>query len=303
MSIRTGRPATVTSNSVAIPFHPDVFVPLPDSTALLSATGNARGEDGGEGAALRRRLSEDGVVYLRDVLDQGEVRRLRETYFAAFPPGYLRPGTPPAAGLFSGDPTAVTMQHGMPGHPAHAFVRSEAFLRFVAQPRLEELARTLLGTEAVRLPRAVLRHFDRLSGRSSRAHTDYAYMDRGTAAVITMWVPIGDCPVESGGLVYLEGSHREPPDRLAGLRAVTDRPGDDRPISHDLGWVAHRLKRRWLWADYRTGDVAIHGPHIVHASLDTATEAMRMSVDVRFAAAGGCLDDRWLRPWSADDGA
>ncbi|HZM84096.1 MAG TPA: phytanoyl-CoA dioxygenase family protein [Candidatus Limnocylindrales bacterium] len=42
---------------------------------------------------------------------------------------------------------------------------------------------------------------------SSRAHTDFDYMDRGSDGIITMWLPIGDCPVQSGGLTYLEGSH------------------------------------------------------------------------------------------------
>jgi hypothetical protein len=67
--------------------------------------------------------------------------------------------------------------------------------------------------------------------------------------------------------------------------------------------VARQLGRRWLWADYRAGDVVVHCPHIIHASLDTATRAMRMSVDIRFVAAEQAPDDRWLSPWSANDGA
>jgi hypothetical protein len=66
--------------------------------------------------------------------------------------------------------------------------------------------------------------------------------------------------------------------------------------------VSEELDRRWLWTDYRAGDVAIHSPHVVHASLDTTTETMRMSADVRFLRRGEPADPRWQQPWAGDDG-
>jgi hypothetical protein len=286
------RPDMLTSNGLPIPFTEELLAPLPDSTDRL-----------GEPEALQAVLREQSVVLLRGLLDPAEVWRLRGEYFSLFPESYLEPGTEPADGIFSGVAVDGLPPHGMPGHPAYDFVRGDTFARFVERQPLRDLAGILLGGQVKRLPRVILRHFDHQSGRSSRAHTDYAYMDRGSTSVVTMWLPIGDCPVESGGLVYLEGSHRIPPDRLSDARKVTDRPGDERPISHDLAWVARELDRPWLWADYRAGDVVVHSPHIVHASLDTSTKAMRMSVDIRFVAAQDTPDDRWLRPWSADDGA
>jgi hypothetical protein len=237
------------------------------------------------------------------VLEADKVWKLREDYFGRFPESYLRPGTTPADGVFSGTTPAELPAHGMPGHPAHSFVRDGPLTRFLDSSPLGELAGTLLDGNATMLPRVILRHFDSSSQRSSRAHTDHAYMDRGGTSVITTWLPIGDCPVESGGIVYLEDSHRIDRERLAALRQVNDRPGDDRPLSHDLAWVGRELGRRWLWADFRAGDVVLHGPHIVHASLDTTTPTMRMSVDARFAAPRQQPDGRWLRTWSADDGA
>ena len=81
---------------------------------------------------------------------------------------------------------------------------------------------------------------------ASRAHVDYSYLDRGSDQLVTVWIPLGDCPRPTGGLVYLEGSHRLPIVQLRSPAAVTDRPGDTRAISHDLGWVAEQLGRRWL---------------------------------------------------------
>ncbi len=62
-------------------------------------------------------------------------------------------------------------------------------------------------------------------------------------------------------------------------------------------------ERRWLWTDFRAGDLTVHSPHIVHASLDTTTEAMRLSADLRFQRTGETVDPRWTKAWAADDGA
>jgi ectoine hydroxylase-related dioxygenase (phytanoyl-CoA dioxygenase family) len=188
------------------------------------------------------------------------------------------------------------------GHPAHAFVRGATFASFAADRRLEELAAAVLGGPVVQLPRAIVRHFDRSTPTASRAHVDYSYLDQGSDQLLTMWIPLGDCPRRTGGLVYLEGSHRLPRSRFDRLHRVTDRPGDRRAISHDLAWVAGELGRRWLWADYRAGDVTIHSPYLVHASLDTTTDAMRLSADLRFLRKGERPDARWLRAWAGDDG-
>ncbi|MBF6046071.1 phytanoyl-CoA dioxygenase [Streptomyces sp. NRRL B-1677] len=279
-------------------------LPLDLSDRTLFAPGPMR--DGahllGRPDAARERLAAEGCLYLRGVLARAEVLRLREAYFAACDPVLLAPGTAPREGVFSGRVPPGLPPHGVPGHPAYAFVRSETFRRFLASPALTAVAGALLGGPAVMLPRRILRHFHRGARTASRAHTDRAYLDRGTDRVLTLWIPLGDCPPATGGLVYLEGSHALSPASYASLRAGADRPHDRRPISHDLARTARALGRRWLWADYAAGDVTAHLPHIVHASLDTRTAAMRLSVDVRFVRRGDRADPRWLRDWAGDDG-
>lgn len=268
------------------------LAPLRESTELID-----------DPQALRQRLHLDGYVYLRGILDRDEVLQLRLNYFSRFPRSYLKAGTAPVDGVWSGQQPEGLPAHGVAGHPAHLMVRSRAFARLAASPRLERVAQSLLDApEVMRLPRQILRHFH--SGPlSSRAHTDYDYLDRGSDRIVTMWLPIGDCPPATGGLVYLENSHTVERERVRALKSLrTDRPGDPRPISHDLDWTAQQLGGRWLYADYRAGDVAIHSPHIVHASLDTTTQVMRMSADVRFTPITVEPDPRWLRPWSGDDG-
>ncbi len=282
----------LSSNGVPIPFYNDLFSPLQDSSSMLS-----------DPVALRRRFQEEGYVYLRGALDRQSVMDLRSAYLSTFPSEMLKPGTSPADGIFSGRVPTGLPPHGMRGHPAYGFVRSPVFERFLSQPKLAQLAEVLLGGPPMRLRRSILRHFYQGSQRSSRAHVDAAYMDEGSLEVVTIWIPVGDCPLDTGGLIYLKDSHRMAPSDLAPARSHSDRPFDDRPISHDLEWTARSLKSRWLWADYSAGDICIHDPRIVHASLDTTTGSMRVSVDVRFALRGITTDRRWARPWSGDDGA
>lgn len=284
-------PTTLTSNGAPVPFDTDHFAPLRDSSEMA-----------GNPEALRARYLEDGYLYLRGLLDPDNSLAMRGSYFSRFDPSYFRSGTAATQGVFSGVVPAGLPAHGVEGHPAHAFVRGDDFERFASHPALSDLAESVLGGPVRRLPRSIVRHFDRGSRRASRAHTDYTYLDEGSDRLVTMWVPFGDCPLTTGALVYLEGSHRMDPAELQPLRTVTDRPGDARPLSHDLAWVAESTGGRWLWADFEAGDVAVHSPHMVHASLDTCTDEMRLSADIRFIREGDRVDPRWLEPWAGDDG-
>jgi hypothetical protein len=244
----------------------------------------------------------NGYALVRGLLDREAVLALRAAYFTRFDPVLLAPGTTARDGVFSGTTPADLPPYGTAGHPAYELVRSPAFDRFTRNERLRQVAEVLLGGPVELLPRRILRHFDRASARASRAHVDFDYMDHGSDQVVTAWIPLGDCPIDSGGLVYLENSHRVPTEKLEPLREHTDRPHDRRPISNDLGITARALGGRWLWTEYRAGDVVLHSPHLVHASLDVSGEVMRLSADVRFRRLDAPGDERWNGDWSADDG-
>jgi hypothetical protein len=276
---------------VPVSSEPALLAPMRDSTELLDRPDE-----------LRHRFVADGYVLLRSLLDRQRVLDLRARYFAAFDPVLLAPGTSPQDGVFSGTRPAGLPEYGTAGHPAYELVRSPEFEAFTGDPALRSVAEVLLDGDVDLLPRRIVRHFDKLSGKASRAHVDYDYMDHGSDRLVTAWIPIGDCPVECGGLVYLERSHEVPRERLDELRPYTDRPGDPRPISNDLERTARALGGRWLWADYRAGDVALHSPHTVHASLDDRSDVMRLSADIRFRRRDSPADERWGAAWSADDG-
>ena len=151
--------------------------------------------------------------------------------------------------------------------------------------------------------RRILRHVrpgETGIGTATQAHYDLVYLREGTDRVLSMWIPLGDCSIETGGLAYLEGSHHRV---LAAERAGTLRmPAAS--ITADLPGLADEYDARWLLADYRAGDVVVHSAHIVHASTDNVTpdDRIRLSTDIRYQRASEPIDWRWQEHWSDTDG-
>ena len=279
---------TLTSNGAPIPFTPQYFGALRESHTGLPAE------------TLRARYTEDGYVVLKGALPAAAVLDLREAYLGLFDRTFFKDGDA-RHGAFSGATPQGLPGHGLEGHPAHAFVRGDAFRAFTQSPALKTIAEIFFGGPAEPIRRTPLRHFVPGTRRSSRAHLDRTYIDGVAADIVTLWIPLGDCPLDAGGLVYLEGSHEDAVLENARAGAPNDRT-DDRPITHDLKWLSDFSGRRWLWADYMAGDIVVHSPAIVHASLDSEIDLMRVSTDVRFRRAGSPSDPRWNNDWSADDG-
>ena len=148
--------------------------------------------------------------------------------------------------------------------------------------------------------RRIIRHVRTDDAFVTPAHYDLVYLRHGTDRVYTSWIPLGDSPPERAGLLYLEGSHRY-------FRAEDPRSGhryDGTHVTVDLPALAERLDSRWLWADFRVGDMVVHSPYAVHASLDNtdAGRVMRLSTDIRYQLRSDPADQRWTDHWRDDDG-
>lgn len=288
MSVTSLTSGSLSSNGLPIPFTEDYFGKLKDCTSLLK-----------DASALLKFYQEHHYLYLKNFLDREYVLQIRDHYFRQFDPIFLKEGTTPREGIFSGQFPPNFPRYGTPTHPAYEMVRNEEFHTFVTQPKLFQLAELLLGKPAQQLRRRPLRHFIKNTNAATRAHADAIYLD---PSVIICWIPIGDSPIEAGGIIYLEGSHQENLEQIRGLIGQKRDPQkDQRPLTNDLKLLSQKTKRRWLWSDYQAGDLVLHSPYIIHASLDSSTDLMRVSTDVRFMAQDDPIDPRWTNDWSADD--
>jgi Phytanoyl-CoA dioxygenase (PhyH) len=254
----------------------------------------------GDPAALRRRLQSDGYLYLQGVLDPEEVGAFRRFYFQKLArTGLLEAGVDPQLGI------AATMGVDLEAVRKILFeeiVVSHQYEAFCTQPALVDFYRSLFGAEPFLHRRRLLRAVppeEIRPGGATRAHYDLVYIREGSDQVLASWIPLGDCPVGDGGLVYLEGSHLKVQQH--------ERAGLLRPkgyLGADLGRIADDFGGRWLRADYAAGDMVVHTAYLVHASLDNVGLArrIRLSTDIRFQSSREVVDWRWQQHWHDEDG-
>lgn len=251
----------------------------------------------GDGAALRRRMREDGYLYLPGYLDRAEVLDARAVLLDRLDSaGCLEPGMPVAAAIACKDHASYFMPELTQGNPA--------LMRLLYEGRMMAFYERLLG--------GAVRHFDYTwlravtPGSGTAPHCDIVYMGRGTTDLYTAWTPLGDIPREIGGLLVLEGSHKHDRLRLGyGVKdvdAYCTNHGDMRSTGNS-GFGAltfnpvrlrQRLGGRWLTADFQAGDLLTFSMFTVHCSLDNGSDQVRLSSDTRYQLASEPVDERWV---------
>jgi hypothetical protein len=276
--------AVLTSNGYVLDEHPDRL----DRLEPVPAAERRSRTD------LRGRLDRDGYLYLPGFLDPLIVHTFRDYYFAALQPAGLRQRQRHDAPLDKGLLRQILFEDIVPG-PAYA-----ALCR---HPVIEGWFTWLLEEDVHLHRRKIIRHVrpgEVGVGLATQAHYDLVYLREGTDRVLSMWIPLGDCPRERGGLVYLEGSHHRV--RREEAEGTLRRPAAS--ITADLPKLADDLGARWLWADYRAGDVVVHCSQIIHAALDNldADDTVRLSTDIRYQRSSEAIDQRWQQHWVDTDG-
>ncbi len=271
----------------------------PDKFGFMRET--APGDD--DCVILRQRMQDDGYLFLRGFRSRDQVQAVRDSQTAQLERlQFLRPGFPrDEARFITGREVGRAM--GNPLDQQDPALRELVF----GQPTMAFFQKFLRGPA---------RHFDFIwfrtkgTGLGSPIHCDLVYMGRGTHALYTMWVPLGDVPLEMGGLLILEGRQK----RSAELQAYLSRDVDAYCSNHDDAaefaegrkwWdgtlsknplaLQESLGGRWLTAEnFRLGDVVIFNMTLVHGSLDNQTDRIRLSTDTRYQLASEPIDERWI---------
>ncbi|MEM7538056.1 MAG: phytanoyl-CoA dioxygenase family protein [Chloroflexota bacterium] len=130
------------------------------------------------------------------------------------------------------------------------------------------------------------------------AHMDYVYMGRGSANLHTVWIPLGDTPVDQGTLTMCHASNRlDSFERIRNTygRMDVDRDGVDGWFTKNPLDISEKYGGEWRTTDFQMGDVMIFGMHTMHASTTNLTNRYRLSCDVRYQPASDPIDHRWIK--------
>ena len=252
---------------------------------------------------LRARLAEDGYLFVPGFFNRNLIQAAR----VAVTDRLAAEGT-----LDPAYPTIEAM--GRPDKPlgfrGDLAKNNAAVERVVYGPELLGFYAQLFGEP--------VRHFDHTwfraisRGQGTPPHCDLVYMCRGTHQLLTCWIPYGEVPLEVGGLILLEDSHRKQ-DRLRSYLEVDvdlyceNQPKQVEKVVAKGGWshpgwltfnptvLRERLGGRWLTAtNWQPGDFLTFPMTMVHASLDNQTNRVRLSSDTRYQRASQPADPRWI---------
>jgi ectoine hydroxylase-related dioxygenase (phytanoyl-CoA dioxygenase family) len=262
---------------------------------------------------IRRRFQQHGYLLVRDLLPRSEVLEIRRFIFGLFADtGLLAEGSDPVEGRYAGkgeDKRAVQKA-------VMTAVRTARFEAFCLHGRILSLLEGILGGPPYLHKRKILRHNRPGDANSTGAHYDLVYLRGGTDRVVSCWIPLGDVPVEMGGLLYLEGSDEvgrdleaefarmnadlSPEERIS---AFNKNMADNGWLTKDLVGLCERFGSRWLTTDYRAGDVVLHSSYMIHAAGVNADRQgrLRLSTDIRFQNLNDEIDARWSEHWTLSD--
>ncbi|HIC18487.1 TPA: hypothetical protein EYO77_10280 [Candidatus Poribacteria bacterium] len=233
---------------------------------------------------LRRRLRDDGYLFLRDILPKDEVLDLRRSILEFCQEvGWLLDESNLMDGLTDHPPVLEGQEEW---RPVYAKVQSlEAFHRLKLHYRVHKVMEDIFQEPVFALPMTIARIvFPRDNERGTQPHQDWLYVG-GSTEIISCWAPLGDVPVEVGGLKLLAGSHK------AGFLVPRPAPGPGGNI------VAVDSNLDWLQTDYLTGDLLLFKSLTVHAAANNHTpDVLRLSVDFRYAGESHVITEGWLQP-------
>ena len=240
-------------------------------------------------ARLRKRMRHDGYLFLRNLLPKDDVLDLRRAILGCCEAqGWLRPGTDPMDGLTDREPIMEGEDEYV---DVYARIQSmESFHKLKLHQNILRIMEALFQEEVFPFPQTIGRiAFPRDNARGTQPHQDWIFVG-GSMETISCWVPLGDVPLEVGGLKILAESHK------AGFLEPRPAPGPGGRI------VEVDPELEWHQSGFRSGDVLLFKALTVHAAAANLTkDRLRLSADYRYTGSSHVVADEWFLPhFSAD---
>ena len=240
-----------------------------------------------EADELRRRLAEDGYLFIRKLVDPQPLAELRRQMLDVCQAGgWLASGS----NLIDG--VADVRRKCAEGDPEYLDVytniqRLEPFHRAGHWPAVLAIMEQIAGETILPHPSKIARlWFPQNTQHTTPAHQDYVHF-QGAFETCTCWMPVGDCPIELGGLAVLADSHKH-----GSLREHHFSLG-----AGGLALPSDELAGTWLSTDYEIGDALIFPSLTVHQALPNLTEdRLRVSLDNRYQSPSQPIAEHQLQP-------
>jgi len=269
---------------------------LTDSTALLENSDVDNGDVDNSNIdhrdTLRKRIEQDGYLFLRGAVDCQRVEAARSEVFTRLAEvGEIQ--TPAIAGIATGT-SRRREQAGDLGLFWRSVSQGAALRAATHGSELHEIMTAVLGQPAQ--PHDYLFLRPARVGLSTRLHFDFPFFARHSPQIYTVWLALGEIPHEDGTLMVVEGSNRFV-DLIDAVKQI-DYDSQESPtvqvMENTVDFVQSR-DSRLLTTHFKPGDVVIFDMFTMHGTFDNHSPQgrVRLSCDVRWQPASDPLDPRY----------
>ena len=261
-------------------------------------------------AELRRRIADEGYLFFKRLQNPDKLLDLRQEMMSTIQRvGWLVANTDPMEAI--ADITTQCTEGDNEYSAGYAEVyKLEAFHRSAHWPEVTGMIEKIMGRPIMPHPQKIARiWFPKYTEHTTPTHQDFVHF-QGNFETLTCWAPVGDCPIELGGLAVIPGSHKvnrvlEHHFSLGAGSLVVE------PEAH-----ADEIEPVWHSTDYEIGDSLIFPALTIHKALPNYTEdKLRLSLDNRYQGVGDVIAEHMLHPhgpsqlqwediypaWSSDD--
>ena len=239
---------------------------------------------------LQRRMADEGYLFFKGLMDAAKLRELRREMMTEIQrAGWLIAGTDPLDGIADISMRYTEGDQEYTDGYGHVY-KLESFHRSAHWNEVTDMVAQILGGPVMPHPQKVARvWFPKYTEHTTPTHQDYVHF-QGSWDTLTCWAPVGDCPLELGGLAVIPRSHKverilEHHFALGAGGLIVDETAHD-----DIDPV-------WHSTDYEIGDALFFPALTIHKALPNYTEdRLRLSLDNRYLRVGDEIAEHMLLP-------
>lgn len=235
---------------------------------------------------LQARAAENGYLYFPNLLPVDDIMPVRQAVLqVAERYRLLRDGINIDEGI-RGEGVYIDLEYDKPTPPHlqrfyNDILSLRGFNAFPHHPTVTGIIESLLGEPTFAHPRHICHIlFPGRFEHTTEAHQDF-HPVRGTENTWTVWIPLGDCDSDLGGVTVACGSHK---------RGYLDAKQVTSGALVDDGTV-------WHWNPFQCGDVLMFQALTIHQGRDNVTkDHIRLSTSARYQRMREPVDAAALTP-------